>query len=320
VFDEQSDPTSAAPQPSEEQEPKRRRKVNGTFVGPINFIANKYRRWYYQIMARARERGPIPDADKHHVYPFLHIDDRRLVAGIIFIIGFIIYIIPKTEERQATSPNLLSSSSTSAVPVNVPEQSKSTQAQSPVGSSKPALPSQHVEQPRAIPHWDVTEERSKIDDSKNVFVHLRSKEPIKNQYGMTSDIDLWIMCREKKTDLYMVFGDHFMSSLESWGLVTYRVDKKPAVKKQFTESTDHKALGLWGANSVTFIKMLLGGETLFVRAVPFNENAVTAEFNIAGIDEAIRPLRAACGWSEPGSLKPGERSNGLVRQGPLPLR
>jgi hypothetical protein len=47
-----------------------KRRHNGTFVGPVNYTANKYRRWYYQIMLRARQRGRIPHAERHHVYPY----------------------------------------------------------------------------------------------------------------------------------------------------------------------------------------------------------------------------------------------------------
>lgn len=98
--------------------------------------------------------------------------------------------------------------------------------------------------------WEVIEEKSKIDDSTNVFLHLNSVEPVKNQYGRLKNLSLNILCREKKTDLYIIFADYFMSSTGDKGSVTFRVDKKPAIKKQLSETTDHKALGLFGAESV----------------------------------------------------------------------
>jgi type VI secretion system protein VasI len=144
--------------------------------------------------------------------------------------------------------------------------------------------------------WVVREEKSKIDDTTNVTLHLKSIEPVRNQYGIKKQIDIVINCREKKTDLYIVFGGYFMSSVQNYGEVTYRIDKKPAVTKHFTESTDHEALGLGGANSISFIKSLFGGSTLFIRATPFNQSSVSAEFNISGLQEAIKPLSKACGW------------------------
>lgn len=149
--------------------------------------------------------------------------------------------------------------------------------------------------------WVVTEEKSKIDDSTNVSLTVSSMQPIRNQYGQQANLDMYILCREKKTDFYIVFGGHFMSSIENYGKVTFRLDKRPAFQKQLTESTDHKALGLWGgATSIPFIKGLFGGSDLFVRAIPFNQSAVSADFNVSGLQSAISPLERACKWSAAG--------------------
>jgi type VI secretion system protein VasI len=147
--------------------------------------------------------------------------------------------------------------------------------------------------------WVVTEEKSKIDDSTNVFMMLDSTQPIKNQYGAKAALTIAIFCREKKTDFYIIFGGHFMSSIGNAGVVTFRVDKKPATQTKMTESNDHKALGLWGgASSIPFIKALFGGSTLFVRATPYSESSISGEFNISGFQEATKPLRQACGWKD----------------------
>ena len=152
--------------------------------------------------------------------------------------------------------------------------------------------------------WVVTQEKSKIDDSTNVYLQSHSNETIRNQFGELTSLELWITCREKRTDLYIVFGGHFMASIESYGTVTYRIDKRPPVNRQFTESTDHKALGLWRGQSIPFIKEMFDASTLLVRATPYNESAVTGEFNISGLKEVVRPLRIACGWADSASLAP----------------
>jgi type VI secretion system protein VasI len=145
--------------------------------------------------------------------------------------------------------------------------------------------------------WVVKEEHSKIDDSTNVFLKINSTDSIKNQYGVDTYFGLFIRCEEKQTDMFIVFGDYFMSSLNGAGTITYRVDQQPAKKKALTESNDHKALGLWSAvAAVPFVKELFSGSTLLVRATPYSDSTVTAEFRIAGIEDAIKPLRAACKW------------------------
>ena len=156
--------------------------------------------------------------------------------------------------------------------------------------------------------WEVREETSKISDKRNVFVSVDSNEPLRGRFGQKRPATLMITCRESKTDCYIVFGGHFMSSLQGAGKVTYRVDKKPAKHRQFTESNDHQALGLWSSGaSIPFVRELLGGDRLFVEATPYSESAVTAEFDIGGLEEALRPLMAACAWSPKPSPAPNPK-------------
>ena len=155
-------------------------------------------------------------------------------------------------------------------------------------------------------NWEVTQEQSKIDDTSNVVLRLKSVEPIRNRYGRTEYLDLIITCRDQRTMLYIVFGGHFMSSLNS-GTVTYRIDKTPAQKRQFRESNDHQALGLWSASeAIPFIRSLYGAKILFVRATPHSESSVSAEFNVTGIEEAVVPLGKACKWNS--SRKPEQKN------------
>lgn len=145
--------------------------------------------------------------------------------------------------------------------------------------------------------WIITQEKSKIDDTTNVSITVTSMQPITNQYGQQTNLDMYILCREKKTDFYIVFGGYFMASIENYGKVTFRLDKRPAFQQLMVELTDHKALGLWGgASAIPFIKGLFGGSDLFVRATPYNESAVTADFNVSGLQSAIVPLGRACKW------------------------
>jgi len=145
--------------------------------------------------------------------------------------------------------------------------------------------------------WDVTEEVSKIDDSKNVFMSVKSLEPNYNRFGAPETVELSIACRERKTNLWIYFGGEFMSDLDGGGEVTYRIDKSKAKKRDFSVSNDHTALGLWsGGESIAFIKELMLGEHVVIRALPMSESAVQVEFDVAGLATAIQPLRAACGW------------------------
>jgi type VI secretion system protein VasI len=173
----------------------------------------------------------------------------------------------------------------------------------PVQRSEPLPPKQPVAVTPIAPSkplskWTYQTEVSKIDDSKNVYLSLQSEETIQGRYGEAGFMRLFINCRENKTAVYFTFAQHFMSDNAGGGAITFRIDKRPAKTESFRESTDNEALGLWGGGeAIPFIKSLLGAERLFVRATPYNESPVDGEFVVTGLDDAIKPLRKACGWS-----------------------
>jgi type VI secretion system protein VasI len=147
------------------------------------------------------------------------------------------------------------------------------------------------------PRWRVASQKSKVDDSTNVFLSIDSNQPIRGRFGDVGPAELTIRCMENTTAATFRFAGHFMADIQGYGDITYRIDDRKAKTKGFVESTSNEALGLWsGGSAIPFAKELFGGTSLYVRATPYNENPVEAEFNIAGLDEAIKPLREACRW------------------------
>lgn len=144
--------------------------------------------------------------------------------------------------------------------------------------------------------WEVQSETSKIDDSTNAYISVESENEFAGRFSGAKRALLMIACREKSTHVYFTFGDHFMADNGSYGDITVRVDKQKATALSAHESTDNSALGLWSGTGVPFLKKLFGKSTLLVRATPFNESAITVEFNISGIEAAIVPVRKNCEW------------------------
>lgn len=144
--------------------------------------------------------------------------------------------------------------------------------------------------------WKVHTETSKIDDSTNVYLFLESDNHENCPYDQDPH-QISMACRENTTNFWVTFGGCFMSSHGGKGRVTYRIDLEEARQINFRESNDNNALGLWsGGRAIPFIKKILGHDKLLIRAQPFSESTVTGEYPIAGIDEAIKPLREACAW------------------------
>lgn len=146
--------------------------------------------------------------------------------------------------------------------------------------------------------WITTREKSKLTDQDGVILIVESKDPLHCRLGSDSPARLVIRCAEGVTSIYISTQCHLTSSeYNSYGDVRYRIDTKPAGRAKMNESTDHRALGLWsGSRAIPFVKQMLGGKELITQFTPFSESPVSAEFPIAGIDEAIKPLREVCKW------------------------
>jgi type VI secretion system protein VasI len=77
--------------------------------------------------------------------------------------------------------------------------------------------------------------------------------------------------------------------------VRIRLDDDPAMKKLASQSTDSNAL--FFREPIPFIRLLLKRERMVFGFTPFNSPAVETEFGLDGLNEAIKPLREACGWN-----------------------
>lgn len=144
--------------------------------------------------------------------------------------------------------------------------------------------------------WEIQRSTSGMDDSPSVAAAQESENFIIGRLGQKTVATAYVACRENKTDFFIVFGGLFMSDHREWGEVMLRLDKEKAFTRQFTESTDHSSLGLWQGAGVKFLKSAIGKKRLLVRAVPFNESPVEAEFSLDGYDAAIAEVRKTCGW------------------------
>ena len=143
--------------------------------------------------------------------------------------------------------------------------------------------------------WQVTEKVSKIDDSRNVYMHRGSKGLVHDRYNQPIRPTLWIACRENTTSLW-INADEYVGTDEL--SVVYRIDKEKAGQKQFRISNNREAFGLWsGSSSIPFIKAMFGHNTLLVRYTPYGESSRTVEFRVIGLEKAVGRLAKAFHWS-----------------------
>jgi type VI secretion system protein VasI len=143
--------------------------------------------------------------------------------------------------------------------------------------------------------WVVSSETSRIDDSKTVILRLQAENEITGWPRKSVTPSLVIRCKERHTDAYFVTG---MSPMVEYGTdgatITLRIDKSPAFKLQAGKSTDGEALFL--PSAVSQIKRMTAGSSLLFEFVPFNSSPQMATFQIAGLADALKPVREACKW------------------------
>jgi type VI secretion system protein VasI len=146
--------------------------------------------------------------------------------------------------------------------------------------------------------WRIEREKSAMSDTYNVFASLSTSEQVScRQYGAPSTMTLWLRCMENTTSVIVSGNCHLASGFYDYGKVTYRLDDTKAKTRSFEASTDNSALGLWnGGEAIPFIKDMFDKEKLLVRLTPFGMNPVEVSFDIAGTEDAVKDLRAACSW------------------------
>ncbi len=155
-----------------------------------------------------------------------------------------------------------------------------------------------TEEPVESGKWQPYSVASKMTDRNSYYLSVESNEVVNCGWNNGARITLTVRCHEGKTALIFETDCHMTSSeYNSYGDVEYRLDAEKAKKVSTDASTNNRALGLWsGAKSIPVVKQMLGKKQMVSRMTPYGESPFTATFDIAGLDDAIKPLRKECGW------------------------
>jgi type VI secretion system protein VasI len=149
-----------------------------------------------------------------------------------------------------------------------------------------------------VSKWKVQREKSAIDDSTNVFLSLDADSAISGWPAKSYTPLLILRCKENKTQAYIVTG---MAPQIEYGVegtsVTLRFDGERAMHFLTARSTtgDMLFFDLSGP-SIELIKRMMQRSTLLFQFVPFRSSPVMTTFDLRGLPEAIKPLRASCRW------------------------
>lgn len=141
--------------------------------------------------------------------------------------------------------------------------------------------------------WKVEQLESGISSVPDVYVLVKAVERIQGEDGEVRPI-LVLRCEDNNTAVIFNFARFIEHSRAEAAM---RIDDGEVTGASLKMSASGKAFGYWrGDGAVPFIKRLLGSKRLLVEVTPFGARPVLAEFPVEGVEEAVAPLRKACGW------------------------
>jgi hypothetical protein len=102
-------------------------------------------------------------------------------------------------------------------------------------------------------------------------------------------------CLDQVLSVQFHFANQFLSVTGDFAPITFQVDQASARTRTLNASPDNMALGFWTTGeSNAFLTTLKGGNNLTVRVTPAYARSLTVRFALAGFEEAVAPIRAAC--------------------------
>ncbi|MEM6539304.1 MAG: type VI secretion system-associated protein TagO [Pseudomonadota bacterium] len=145
--------------------------------------------------------------------------------------------------------------------------------------------------------WTIEEVVPRVGSQNAIVVSTPSFEQIPGLFGRDEPAILMLACKEGVTQLEVSFGENFMSGLDDFGKLVYKVDNEAPVALQTEPSEDRFSLGVYdGTQASTLIETLFGSTNLLVTATSFTGRNMTASFAIDGVQDAVTPLRTLCNW------------------------
>ena len=136
--------------------------------------------------------------------------------------------------------------------------------------------------------WRVSKETNPLDGSITLIFQLTSDEG-ESVYG--NPIFLTIRYKSKKDELYIGWNDYLGSEAD----VTYRTGEEDAIRTRWGLSTNSKATFFHG-DVIKLIRKLFEVNRFVAQVTPYNENPITAIFDVRGLKNAVEQFNDILHW------------------------
>lgn len=137
--------------------------------------------------------------------------------------------------------------------------------------------------------------RSSMDDSVTVVYRLPAENVMTGWLAKERPL-LIARCKEKETDLYIVWGTPAQVENGDTRTLRLRIDSAAAETDCWYGSTDDKAL--FATDPIESMKKLNGARTLRIECTPFNSSPQVATFDVRGFERPMKHVAQACAWEQ----------------------
>ena len=142
--------------------------------------------------------------------------------------------------------------------------------------------------------WVQVEDTSdNFDQTRNVAVFLPASS--KSSTLNNETVVLIVRCQRGLTEV-SVYWDRLVSVTDRTSAVDSRVDDGAVRRETWLSSSNGK--GAFHPSPTRFLRSLIasGAQTLALRTFTYGGMEFSAQFELEGIQNAIAPVREACGW------------------------
>jgi len=137
--------------------------------------------------------------------------------------------------------------------------------------------------------WQTNTKTDPLTD-KAVYTAAVFADTAEGKFG--KPIGLFVRCKDNRTEMYVTWNSYLG---RDEAMVTYRIDKEPAKASRWGLSTDNTATFFPGS-PVPTLKKLANSSSFVANLTPYNDNPITAVFDMTGADKALADIRKGCNW------------------------
>ncbi|KKB76531.1 hypothetical protein VW35_17250 [Devosia soli] len=104
-----------------------------------------------------------------------------------------------------------------------------------------------------------------------------------------------VSCAAGNLTVAFAYAGNTMSALGRDAGITFQIDQQAARSRTLLADASNTALIIGNtADSEAFLNMLEGANNLTTRVTPVNSRSLSVRFSLAGVLDAVEPVRAAC--------------------------